>query len=216
MLQSIYNSHRRFPVFVANRLAEIERNSNISSWRYVPTEFNPADEASRGVQAEKFLTSSKWLTGPQLLKEPMECWPIRLEGLTDLPNEFPMFEKEWKQISALPSTHEDPLEYTPTDKFVSGFSTLYRLKRVVAWLRKYSEFLKSRQRKRAREEIKKTITVLELKRAELAVLKYTQRKHFPQLLDKIRQERTLTSSICPKSIKRLNPCIVEDVLRVGG
>ena len=83
MLQSIYNSHRRFPVFVANRLAEIERNSNISSWRYVRPELNPADEASGGVQAEKFLTSSKWLTGPQFLKEPMECWPIQLEGLTD-------------------------------------------------------------------------------------------------------------------------------------
>ena len=147
VLQSIYNSHRRFPVFVANRLAEIERNSNISSWRYVPTELNPADEASRGVQAEKFLTSSKWLTGPQFLKEPMERWPIQLEGLTDLPDEFPLFEKERKQISALLSTPEDPLEYTPIDKFVSGFSSLYRVKRAVAWLRKFSEFLKSHQRK---------------------------------------------------------------------
>ena len=38
VLLSIYNSHCRFPVFVANRLAEIEKSSNISSWRYVPTE----------------------------------------------------------------------------------------------------------------------------------------------------------------------------------
>ena len=65
VLLSIYNSHRRFPVFVANRLAEIERNRNISNWRYVRTELNPADKATRGVQAEKFLSSSKWLTGPE-------------------------------------------------------------------------------------------------------------------------------------------------------
>ena len=62
----------------------------------------------------------------------MERWPIQLEGLTDLPDEFPLFEKEQKQIPALFSTHKDPLEYTPTDKFVSGFSFLYRLKRAVA------------------------------------------------------------------------------------
>ena len=180
---------------------------------------NPTDEASRGVQAEKFLNSSKWLAGPEFLKKPMECWPVQSHGLTDLPDEFPLFEKTRKQITALLSTHEDPLEYTPTDKFVSSFSSLYRLKRVLAWLCKFSELLKSRQRKReddrAREEIKKTITVQELKQVELAVLKYTQRKHFAQLFDKIRLGRTLTSSIFPKSIKRLNPCIRKVVLRVG-
>ena len=46
VLLSIYNSNKRFPVFVANRLAEIERNSDIQSWRYVPSKLNPADEAT--------------------------------------------------------------------------------------------------------------------------------------------------------------------------
>ena len=35
VLFSIYNSNKRFPVFVANRLAEIQRNSDIQNWWYV-------------------------------------------------------------------------------------------------------------------------------------------------------------------------------------
>ena len=46
VLLSIYNTSKRFPVFVANRLAKIERNTDIPSWRYVPLKLNPADEAT--------------------------------------------------------------------------------------------------------------------------------------------------------------------------
>ena len=44
VLLSIYNSKKRFPVFVANRLAEIERHSKPEEWRHVPSEFKPANE----------------------------------------------------------------------------------------------------------------------------------------------------------------------------
>ena len=43
VLQSIYNNRKRFPVFVANRLAEIERCSQVKNWRHVPSKLNPAD-----------------------------------------------------------------------------------------------------------------------------------------------------------------------------
>ena len=36
VLQSICNNRKRFPVFVANRLAEIERCSQVKNWRRVP------------------------------------------------------------------------------------------------------------------------------------------------------------------------------------
>ena len=69
VLLSIYNSNKRFPVFVANRLAEIERNSDIQSWRYVPSKLNPADEATRYKQAQAFVESSMWLSGPEFLQQ---------------------------------------------------------------------------------------------------------------------------------------------------
>ena len=54
VLQSIYNNRKRFPVFVANRLAEIERCSQVKNWRHVPSKLNPADEISRGVLRKSF------------------------------------------------------------------------------------------------------------------------------------------------------------------
>ena len=48
----------RFPLFVANRVQAILDQSRASQWRYVPSELNPADEASRGVVPKKLLSSS--------------------------------------------------------------------------------------------------------------------------------------------------------------
>ena len=77
-------------MFVANRLAEIERKSKIASWRYVPTEINPENEVSRGVKSDLFVKTSNWQQVPQFLWESRKNWPEQLEQLTDLPDEFPM------------------------------------------------------------------------------------------------------------------------------
>ena len=51
VLHCIKNKTKRFPVFVANRLAIIEQNTELDCWRHVPSNLNPADLASRGVRA---------------------------------------------------------------------------------------------------------------------------------------------------------------------
>ena len=60
VLYCIRNITKRFPVFVANRLATIESLSSINQWNYVPSKLNPADIASRGLKAQK-LKTSEWL-----------------------------------------------------------------------------------------------------------------------------------------------------------
>ncbi|XP_039268857.2 uncharacterized protein LOC120343903 [Styela clava] len=55
VLLSINNTSRRFPTFVANRLAKIEEGSNALQWRYVPTDLNPADDASRGLSVQSLM-----------------------------------------------------------------------------------------------------------------------------------------------------------------
>ena len=111
VLLSIY-SNKRFPVFVANRLAEIERNSDIQSWRYVPSKLNPADEATRCKQAQAFVESSMWLSGPEFLRQAEKEWPEQLESLEQLPKEFPLFEKGMQMVSNL--VVQSAIE-TPTD-----------------------------------------------------------------------------------------------------
>ena len=66
VLVYIYDETRRFYVYVANRVERIRKSSSPSQWRYVSTQHNPADIATRLVKA-KDLESSTWLRGPQFL-----------------------------------------------------------------------------------------------------------------------------------------------------
>ena len=93
VLQSIRSTQKRFPVFVANRLAEIERHSHVSEWRHVPSRLNPADEVSRGLPASTFARSSRWLTGPEFLLKSESEWPDHLNDKLSLPDDSPLFEK---------------------------------------------------------------------------------------------------------------------------
>lgn len=67
VLGYITNESKRFYVYVANRVQLIRSLSTPTQWRYVESENNPADLATRGVKANKLMESS-WLSGPEFLK----------------------------------------------------------------------------------------------------------------------------------------------------
>ncbi|XP_068680455.1 uncharacterized protein [Montipora foliosa] len=52
VLRYIENQDKQFQTFVANRVATIHDASSPSQWKYVNTQDNPADDASRGVPAD--------------------------------------------------------------------------------------------------------------------------------------------------------------------
>ncbi len=66
VLGYINNDARRFHVFVANRIQQIRTSTEPSQWRYVASDQNPADHASRGLTVKE-LTESNWFTGPSFL-----------------------------------------------------------------------------------------------------------------------------------------------------
>ena len=87
VLHCIKNNTKRFPVFVANRLAIIEQNIELDCWHHVPSNLNPVSLASRGIRANSSETK-KWLEGPELLTKPRTEWPTNtLSNLTP-PEEF--------------------------------------------------------------------------------------------------------------------------------
>ena len=51
--------------FVSNRVEKIKSKSNIE-WRYLPTDSNPADFATRG---ETITENHPWLSGPRWLQD---------------------------------------------------------------------------------------------------------------------------------------------------
>ena len=81
MLQYI-NNETDLKTYVANRVSEIRDVSQPCQWRHCPGNLNPADEASRGIPAQRFLTSERWFKGPAFLMKPEEDWPcFEIEAL---------------------------------------------------------------------------------------------------------------------------------------
>ncbi|XP_078374366.1 uncharacterized protein LOC144657884 [Oculina patagonica] len=68
VLGYINNDAKRFHTFVANRVQLIRSNTDTKGWRYIDTKNNPADHASRGLNAEE-LMKSNWFSGPAFLWE---------------------------------------------------------------------------------------------------------------------------------------------------
>lgn len=63
--------------FVCNRVNEIRELTahSLSSWRYIPTDTNPADMASRGIEPTMLSNSDLWWRGPSFLLSQEKEWP---------------------------------------------------------------------------------------------------------------------------------------------
>ena len=75
VLQYIRNESARFHTFVSNRLTVIHEHSEPYQWRYVNSEINPADDASRGLTVDTMIQNSRWLSGPDFLTKEEHLWP---------------------------------------------------------------------------------------------------------------------------------------------
>ena len=83
-LQYIKNETRRFQTFVANRVAEIHETSSSEQWHHIPGVINPADDCSRGVNAQYFHAECRWWSRPKFLLEPQHTWAnVPVEDLQD-------------------------------------------------------------------------------------------------------------------------------------
>ena len=93
VLRYLHNTHTRFRTFVANRLEILHTLTSVTQWRYVPTEQNPADIASRGLLPHKAAGADLWFYGPPYLREPLSSWPDQPEFLKELEEDDPELRK---------------------------------------------------------------------------------------------------------------------------
>jgi len=75
VLRFIMNHQKCFQVFVANCVQTIHSLSHPSQWMYMETKSNPAEDASRGINAQVLLEHSRWIKGLEFLWQPEEDWP---------------------------------------------------------------------------------------------------------------------------------------------
>jgi hypothetical protein len=67
VLGYLSNKTRRFFTYVSNRIERVLNVSSSEQWRYVPTEQNPADFATRYLPVCEEIENSVWIKGPDLL-----------------------------------------------------------------------------------------------------------------------------------------------------
>lgn len=88
------------------------------------------DDASRGFTGEELLNSDRWLHGPNFLHDDEHKWPIQPTFMcSELENQL-----EIKRTPVVYTTVTNP-DYTNT--LLNYFSSWFRLKKAVAWYRKF-------------------------------------------------------------------------------
>ncbi|XP_071652320.1 uncharacterized protein [Temnothorax longispinosus] len=183
----------RWTTFVANRVAEIQRELPDAVWNHVASRDNPADCASRGLFPRELVDHSLWWQGPPWMHgdaphatEPQED--------DDIPKQ---------RARAHVATRAEPAE----PEILSRFSSLSRLLRVTAWCRRWLRVLRP-------HEAMPALTAQELEDAQWAWIRVTQAVwHADELRILSRREPLPRRS----QLLCLSPILDEDrILRVGG
>ena len=170
VLRYIKNKDRRFHTFVANRISVIRDGSDPNQWHYVATKENPADDASRGLSANDFLTSERWIHGPEFLWKEADMWPSCDENIS-------MVAEDDVEVKILVQTHSAEISVNgmSMSSFIfSRFSSWFKLKKAVAWLLRFKKWLLHRFRKKEEQDqlkFQKRITLDEMAEAEDVIVK---------------------------------------------
>ncbi|KAK4325419.1 hypothetical protein Pmani_004014 [Petrolisthes manimaculis] len=121
VLRYIRNTKSRFHTFVANQLAVIHDGSGQDQWRYVPSCENPADDASRGIQSER------WLKGSECLYQEERNWPIN--PINEHVEDYDLEVKANVVVSTVKKVDDNP-----TNKLLHYHSNWFKLVKLVAWI----------------------------------------------------------------------------------
>ncbi|XP_055947045.1 uncharacterized protein LOC129980690 [Argiope bruennichi] len=74
---------RDLKTFVANRVAIIQESTEMNQWHHVPSEQNPADVISRGLDPTRMQQSDLWWFGPIFLQELVVSFPGDCDDIHD-------------------------------------------------------------------------------------------------------------------------------------
>jgi len=72
---------------IRSEVAAIQELIPEERWRYVSTQQNPADLATRGISVDDYKDKSLWWHGPSWLRSSSETWPRDEEAEADIVEE---------------------------------------------------------------------------------------------------------------------------------
>lgn len=191
----------RWKTFVANRVSEIQDIIPSPRWLHVSTDDNPADCASRGLLPKELCTHELWWTGPLWLKEPLHKWPITIA---------PEVNNSIITAEARDAPSFTLLSPSPSDEFIERFSSLDRLKRVIAYCFRFISNIRNRHTGHPRSH--GPLTIDELNNALLWATRRTQTMALP-----VEREEAQKPNTRHRLVRQLGLFIDPDnILRVGG
>lgn len=183
--------------FVANRVSEIQSNSQSADWRHVPSQDNPADCLSRGQLPNEFLENDLWVHGPQWLKENEQCWPkFEFKGQEIL-------EKRTKTTALV-------ISLSGSIDLLEKYSKLKKLQRIFAYCLRFINNLKIKDQGLRKSN---SLSNDELHEALRVILKLVQAQAFSKEILSISKNKCVDSK---SSLLNLNPFLEEGLLKVGG
>lgn len=121
---------------MANRINEINDATDFDQWRHCPGKLNPADDCSRGLDAQQFLDNRRWLRGPQFLWDKEQRWP------QNKVEEVSAEKLELRKEKTIAMTDVEGPNQSKLSELLERYSSWTRLLKSVAWLAKFIEWLK--------------------------------------------------------------------------
>ena len=126
--------------FVQHRVNEILKLTNKVEWGHVDGVENPADIGSRSVTASQLRDSALWWEGPKWLRESEEAWPQSVNN-----ENSEVVNEERRKTNVFSVCSENHLSVGQIID-INRFSTLSKLQRVTALVRRFYRNLRSKKR----------------------------------------------------------------------
>ncbi|XP_053687000.1 uncharacterized protein LOC128736541 [Sabethes cyaneus] len=150
---------RNYRPFVANRVGEILETTTVDEWRWVPTESNPADEATKWGSGPYF-GNSMWYNGPEFLRQPETTWPNFMDTTVSTTEEIRasiLFHVTWEPLVTY-----------------DRFSKWERLQRSMSYVLRFLHNARSKGNRRGGQ-----LSQFELEAAEIEIWKQIQIEVYP-------------------------------------
>ena len=208
VLQWIGKSSSGYHAFVGNRINKIDDGltrlleklqTKEVYFRYISTDLNPADDATRGLKLPQVMADSRWQKGPSFLLQPEDAWPERRFESVQEPSE------EVKQVKWVGLLWKD----MDANIFHSTkYSSLAKLHRIVAYC---FRFIRN-ARQPCHSQASGALKVSEMIAAKRTLLKRAQAESFSKEIAALEKGSPIPSR---SRILKLNPRLEDGLLVVG-
>lgn len=189
--------------YVANRVREISRLTNLFDWAYVSSENNPADCLSRGLLPHELEYHHLWWKAPKFLH--CNKYEVPRQTVT-IPQDLPETNDHSELSRAMVCAVSEQQQFGIG--FGTKFSDISKMSRVLAYVLRFCH----NSRPNAVKVQHKYLTCAELQKALLLIIKIDQSLHFKKEIQMLKASRNVSGPL-----KDLHPFLDQQgLLRVGG